>query len=123
MIVPMALQQVMGVARFVSHGPRHFSRRLPTKIRILSVFEMTIVFRFVVENVHVAALVEPQTSDDDVVHGSRYFPPRVMIAAAFKSHVSDALCVRAWMLTYIERERGIEKQAISAVHMHVMLHV
>ena len=55
---------------------------------------MTIVFRFVVKNVHVAALVEPQTPDDDVVHGGRHLPPRVMIAAAFKSHVSDALiCV------------------------------
>ena len=91
MIVPRALQEEVSVARLVGHGARHFARRLAAKVGILSVFQMTIVFRLMIENVHLAALIEPKTPDDDVVHGSRHFAPRVMIPTAFEAQVSNAL--------------------------------
>ena len=56
-IVPGALQEEVGVALFVGDAARHLARRLATKVGILSVLEMAIVLRLVVENVHLAALV------------------------------------------------------------------
>ena len=91
MVVPRALQEIVGVAGFVGDGARDFARRLPAEVGILSVFQMTIVFRLMIENVHFAALVEPQATDDDVVHRRRHFPPRVMVAAPFEAQVRDAL--------------------------------
>ena len=58
-IVPRALQKVMGVAGFVGDGARHFPRGVAAEVGILSVFKMTIVFSLVIENVHLAALIEP----------------------------------------------------------------
>ena len=78
-IVPRALQEEVGVALFVGDAARHLARRLATKVGILSVFEMAIVLCLVVENVHLAALVQPEATDDDVVHRRRYFAPRIMM--------------------------------------------
>ena len=52
---------------------------------------MTIVFRLVIENVHIAALIQPKTPDDDVMHRCRHLAPRVMVTTAFEAQVSYAL--------------------------------
>ena len=62
----------------------HFTR----EVAVSKELEMTVVSSRVVLNVHFTVIVHPQTTNDDVIHCSRHFTPRVVIVWWRKQQVS-----------------------------------
>lgn len=51
---------------------------------------MALVAGLVVDDVHLAVVVDPKLADDDVVHGRVHLAPRVVVARLFEIQVGDA---------------------------------
>lgn len=79
-IVPCSRQNPFDSTIPRHNGSRHLPLRLTREVRIRDEFEVTLVARYMICDVHLSALVDPKLSDDDVVDGRRYFSPSVMVA-------------------------------------------
>jgi len=53
-------------------------RHVAREVAISSIFEMTDVASLVICNVHLAMIVHPQPTNDNVVDSRRYFTPRIV---------------------------------------------
>ena len=58
----------------------HLPEDVAGEVAVGDVLEVALVARLVVDDLHVAVLVHPQSTHDDVVHRGGHLPPREVVA-------------------------------------------
>jgi len=63
------------------------------EVAIGCIFEMTNVASLVICNVHLAVIVNPQPTNNNVVNSRRHFTPRIMTTAPREQQMSNAWAI------------------------------
>jgi hypothetical protein len=88
--VPIALHDPFDLLARVHHNTLDLALTVAREIRVGYIFEMALYSLLVVNDVHVAALVDPQLAHNYVVHGRRDLAPRVMVVVGLELQVCSA---------------------------------
>lgn len=67
----------------------HLARNVPREVAIRGELEVTLVACVVVDDVHLAVVVNPQPTDDDIVDRRSHLAPCVMVAAVLECAMGD----------------------------------
>lgn len=90
LLSPRAVEHISSDVVGVGDDAGDFARRLAREVRIGEVLEMAHVLRFVVDDVHLADVVDPQLAHDDVANERTHFAPCVVMPALLELQVRRA---------------------------------